>query len=79
MSISGLFVHSPDIKLHFLKSLLLTGVCNLLPVLTFVAFRHTQPDDATMKDVKTALGDNYLEFNKLKDWNAYRCGQLSVG
>ena len=79
ISISGSFVHSPDIKFQFLKSLLFTGVCNLLPVLIFVAFRRAHPDDATMKDVKEALSDKNIDFNKLKDLNADRCGQLSLG
>jgi len=79
MSISGSFVHSPYIQLQFLESLLLTDVCNLLPVLTFVAFRRAHPDDATMEDVKKALSDNDIDFNQLQDWNADRCGQLSVG
>jgi len=79
MSISGSFVHSPYIQLQFLKSLLFTDVCNLLPVLIYIAFRHAHPDDATMEDVKKALSDDNIDFNQLEDWNADRCRELSVG
>ena len=79
MFISGLFVHSTDIQLQFLTSVLFTDVCNLLPVLIFVAFRRAHPDAATMKDVKEALSDNNIDFNQLKDWNADRCLDLPVG
>jgi hypothetical protein len=73
MSISGSFVYSPYIQLQFLESLLLTDFCNLLPVLTFVAFRRTHPDHATMKDMKKALRDNDIDFSQLQYWNADRC------
>jgi hypothetical protein len=45
----------------------------------YVAFRRAHPDDATMEDVKKALSDNGIDFSQLQDWNADRCGQLSVG
>jgi len=73
MCIIGSFVYSPYIQLEFLESPLLTDVCNLLPVLIFVAFRLAHPDDATMKNVKKALSDNDIDFNQLKDWNPDRC------
>ena len=76
MSISGSFVYSPCIKLQFLESLFLTDVCNLLPVLSFVAFRRAYLDDATMKDVKMALSDNNIDFSQLQDWNADGCLDL---
>jgi hypothetical protein len=78
MSFSGTFVYSPYIQLHFLESLLLKDVCNLLSGIIYVAFRGTHPDDATMKDVKKALSDNDKDFSQLKNWNADRCLQLSV-
>jgi len=73
MSISGSSVYSQYIQLQYLESLLFTDVCNLLPVLTFLAFRRAQPDDATMEDVKKSLSDNDIDFSQLQDWNADRC------
>jgi len=79
MSISGSSVYSPYIQLQFLESLILKDVCNLLSALIYVAFRRAHPDDATMEDVKRALSENDIHFNQLKDWNAGRCRDLSVG
>jgi hypothetical protein len=79
ISISGSFVHSPDIQLQFLESWLLTHVCNLLPVLIYIARRHAHPDDATMEDVKKSPSDNDIEFNQPKDRIADRCRELAVG
>jgi len=73
MSISGSFFYIPFIQLQFLECLFPTDVCNLLPVLIYVAFRLTHPDDETMKDVKKALSDNGIDFNEMKYWNADRC------
>jgi len=78
MSISGTFVHSTVIQLQFLEILRSTDVCNILPVLMYVAFRHAHPDNATMVDVKKALSDNNIDFSQLKYWNADRCRELSV-
>jgi len=74
MPISGLCIHSSDIQLQFLDSLLFfTDVCNVLPVVTFVGFRHADPDDATMEDAKKALSRINIEFKQMEDWNADRC------
>jgi hypothetical protein len=78
MSISGSFVHSPDIQLQFLNSLVFTDICNLLPVSIFIAFRRAHPDYATMEDVKKASSDNYIDFSQLKEWNPDRCEQLNI-
>ena len=79
MSISESFVYSPYIQLQFLGSLLFTDDFNLLPVLTFVAFRRAHPDDATMEDVKKALSDNDIDFNQLQYLNADRCLDFNRG
>jgi hypothetical protein len=64
--------------MQFVEGLLLTEVCNLLAVLTFVAFRRTQPDEATMKEVEKVLRDNNMESNHLTDWNSKGCQDLCV-
>jgi hypothetical protein len=79
MSSSGSLVYSPYIQLQFLEGLFFTDFCNLLPVLTYVAFRHLLPSEATMRDMKKALRDNNMEFNQLKDWNPKRCQGLLLG
>jgi hypothetical protein len=79
MSTSGSSVYSQVIHLDFLENLLLTAVCNLLPVLIYVAFRRDHPDNATMENMKKALNDNDIDFHQLKEWNASCCRELSVG
>jgi hypothetical protein len=54
MSFSLSFVHSRCIQLQFLESVLLTHVCNILPVLIYIALRRAHPDDETMEDLKKA-------------------------
>jgi len=72
-SISVSLVYSPYIQLEFLDNFLYTDDYNLLPVLTYVAFRNAHPDKATMEDVKKALSYNDIEFSQLQYWNADRC------
>jgi hypothetical protein len=74
-----MFAYSWYIQLQFLKISHFTDVCNLLPVLIYIAFRRVHPDNATMVDVKKALSDDNIDFSQLKYWNADRCLELSVG
>jgi hypothetical protein len=66
MSISEYFIHTPCIQLYFLESLLLTDVCNLVPVLNLVALGFDHNDDAAMDDVKKNLSENNMDFNQPK-------------
>ena len=52
-------------------------LCNLLPVIIYVTFRHADPDDAAMKDVKKVLSDNNIDFSQLMEWNAKRSQKFS--
>jgi len=42
-----------------------------LPVSIYIVFRHAHPDNATMEDVKKALRDNDIDFNRLEDCSTY--------